>query len=103
MSKIALVLPDMPITGKQVSFIAPCSSSDTTCFTINNTDYTICDAAGNNLEGIANIWARGSFVSVILDVDSAKAYIQNANTNAYLEGVLGDIGSVLDQINEEVV
>lgn len=85
MSKIKLILPDSPVTGQQISFIAPCNSDTTTCFTINDVDYIICDAAGNNLAGVAGMWVTNAFVSVIVDVDSAKAYIQNANTNKYIE------------------
>lgn len=85
MSKIGLTLEIAPVHGKQLSFRAPCGSSSTECLVINGAEYTIVDAAHNNLAGIEGIWNADSIVSVILDTSRMEAYIQNADTNAYLE------------------
>ena len=82
MSKINLSLPDDNIvTGKQVSFIAPCGSDSAECLTINGVDYIVCNAIGVDVAG-TTAWASGVIVSVILNVEETKAYIQNAATSA---------------------
>lgn len=48
--------------------------------------FLFADAHGNNLTGIGHLFTAGAIVKVILHVDEGKAYIQNADTNAYLEG-----------------
>jgi hypothetical protein len=47
--------------------------------------FTFKDAHKNELTGIDNLFAAGAYVKVILDVNNASAYIQNADTNAYIE------------------
>ena len=80
MGKINLKLPDIPITGKQVSFTAPCACKDTTGLVINNVDYVICDAIGTDLAG-TDAWISGAVVSIILNVEDAKAYVLKEYTN----------------------
>ena len=77
MSKIGLTLENAPVHGKQLSFRAPCSSFSTECLVINGADYTVVDAAHNNLAGIEGIWNADSIVSVILDTSRMEAYMQN--------------------------
>ena len=86
MSKIKVNLPDYPVNGKQISFIAPCASSYTECFIINDVMYSVVDADGVSVAGIPNVWNSGAMVSAILNVDTKTAFIQNANTNTYMEG-----------------
>ncbi len=45
------------------------------------------------------MFATGAIVSVILNVDEGRAYIQNADTNAYLEGRFENI-DVSGPLNE---
>ncbi|MBR4929347.1 MAG: hypothetical protein IKZ00_00940, partial [Bacteroidaceae bacterium] len=64
----------------------PCDcSSVTDGLSINGEIYTICDARGSCITGKYGAWASGAQISVVLDCEEKKAYIQNANTNAYLE------------------
>lgn len=84
MGKINLTV-DNVVSGKQISFVAPCSTEDTDGLIINGVDYIICDAKNNNLAGVAHIWEEGAIVSIIVNVETGMAYIQNADTNAYLE------------------
>ena len=53
---------------------------------LTNQVFLFTDAHGNNLTGVGHLFATGALVKVILNVDEGKAYIQNADTNAYLEG-----------------
>ena len=47
--------------------------------------FIFTDAHGNNLTGIGHLFRKGSIVKVLLNLDDNKAYIQNADTNQYLE------------------
>lgn len=47
--------------------------------------FALADAHGNNV-GSINLFAANVLVKVILDTESGKAFVQNADTNAYLEG-----------------
>lgn len=88
MNKIKLNLASSPVNGQQISFIAPCSSADTECLVIKDIEYSVVDADGVSVAGVENVWNSGAVVSTILNVDSHSAFIQNANTNTYLEGTM---------------
>ena len=53
--------------------------------------FKFTDANGNDVGNINNLFAANAIVKVVLDVDDAKAYVQNADTNAYLEGKFNNI------------
>lgn len=55
-----------------------------------NQTFVFTDAHGNNLAGIGHLFKKGAIVKALLDVDAGKAYIQNADTNAYLEDRLNN-------------
>lgn len=48
--------------------------------------FALADAHGNNVGNIDNLFAEDVVVKVILDVTKSMAFVQNADTNAYLEG-----------------
>ena len=48
--------------------------------------FALSDAHGNNVGDIDHLFAENVVVKVILDVTSGMAFVQNADTNAYLEG-----------------
>lgn len=48
--------------------------------------FVLADAHGNNVGNINHLFAQNVVVKVILDVTEGMAYVQNADTNAYLEG-----------------
>lgn len=82
---LTLTLPigERIYTGKQVTFVAPCDSEGLTGVIVNNIEYALVNAMGTTL--VANSFDKGAIVSVIFNVNSKKAYVQNADTNAYLE------------------
>lgn len=86
MSKLKLTLPglEIPVTGKQVSFHAPCDCSVVDCLQIDGVDYIVVDAMGNQVTGnpAGGIWSSGAKISVILDVENQKAYLLNGNMPA---------------------
>ena len=81
MSIVKVTLPggEIPVNGKQVSFIAPCDCTQTEAIQIEGENYTVVDALCRCVTGKGGRWAAGSIVSVVLDVDKKFAYIQNDN------------------------
>ena len=49
-------------------------------------EFALADAHGNNVGDVPHLFAENVVVKVILDVTSGMAFVQNADTNAYLEG-----------------
>lgn len=86
MANIKLTLPGAPFTGQIVTFTAPCNCDKVTDgLVIDGQIYTIVDANGVCATGKGGRWSAGASVSVVLNVEEKKAYIQNADTNDYLE------------------
>ena len=80
-----------PITdGKEVVFRSPVDCSQVTGLIVNYKDvsqeFAFADAHGNNVGDIDHLFAENVVVKVILDVTTSMAFVQNADTNAYLEG-----------------
>ena len=100
---MAYIRVDMSYTvknGTNVSFKAPCDCNAVAGLKVyfpndmglaTNQVFLFTDAHGNNLTGIGHLFAAGAIVKVILNVDDGKAYIQNADTNAYLEAKLEEV------------
>lgn len=78
MSKIKLTLPEgiTPVTGKQVTFTAPCDCTAVECLQINGIDYAVVNTLGEVVTGTSGAWISGSLVTVVLDVESHYAYLQ---------------------------
>ena len=84
-----------PITdGTEVVFRSPVDCSQITGLIVyfkenGNTaskEFAFADAHGNNVGDIDHLFAENVVVKVILDVAHGMAFVQNADTNAYLEG-----------------
>ena len=80
-----------PITdGKEVVFRSPVDCSLVTGLLVNHAggsqEFAFADAHGNNVGDIDHLFAENAVVKVILDVTTSMAFVQNADTNAYLEG-----------------
>lgn len=77
---------DHPIyDGMPLTFKAPCACSDTEGITVGTQNFVFRDAHGNTLTSTGELFSAGVLIKVILDVTNRFAYIQNADTNAYLE------------------
>ena len=80
--------------GTEVVFRSPVDCSQITglivYFTENgitaSQEFALADAHGNNVGDIDHLFAENVVVKVILDVAHGMAFVQNADTNAYLEG-----------------
>ena len=80
MSIIKLTLPGttVPVDGKSVSFVAPCSCANADTLQIDDKNYDIVDALGESVTGSVGYWDAGAIVTVVLDTINLKAYLQNA-------------------------
>ena len=81
MASITLTLPSYEtITqGKQVTFKAPCGCKGIEALIINNENYTLMDASNNTINQ-ADVFTKDAMVTVVLDVDKKRAYLQNGVT-----------------------
>lgn len=97
MANIKIEMGHPVIDGMPLSFRAPCNCNEVNGIKVvwqdgdgsYFIDFTFADAHGNDLTGLGNLFSTGAMVRVVLDTTNAKAFIQNADTNAYLEGQLG--------------
>lgn len=83
MSIIKVTLPygEIPVTGKQVSFVAPCNCIETTGLQIDGEFYTVVDTLCECVTGIGRRWDTGAIVSVILDVEKKLAYLSGGSSS----------------------
>ena len=89
MANIKIELSQEIIDGQPVTFVAPCDCTAITGIKVyfpgGSKVFTFKDAHGNTLTGLGNLFAAGAYVKAILDVKKGFAYIQNADTNKYIE------------------
>ena len=79
--------------GTEVVFRSPVDCSQITGLIVYVTEngnttsqeFALADAHGNNVGDIDHLFAENVVVKVILDVTTGMAFVQNADTNAYLE------------------
>ena len=99
MSKIRVDLEAALIDGQALTFKSPADCSQITGLIVyypegNGTtskDFKFVDAHGVDVgSGEISLFAANVLVKVVLDIDDGKAYVQNADTNAYLEGKLAE-------------
>lgn len=85
MAKVSLTLPvgEVLVTGKQITFVAPCSSADLDNIILMGEEFDVIDSMGDPLTDKA--FAEGALVSVILNVETKKAVIQNAGSTKSIE------------------
>ena len=97
MAYIKLTLDHPLVDGENVTFKAPCDCTAVTGLkvyyvtltenaeTAQTKTFTFKDAHGNNLTNVSNLFTSGAYIKAILDTTNNAAYIQNADTIAYLE------------------
>lgn len=76
--------------GTEVVFRSPVDCSQVTGLKVyyqgGSQEFAFADAHGNNVGDIDHLFAENVVVKVILDPAHSMAFVQNADTNAYLEG-----------------
>lgn len=98
MSVINLTLPDgeLSITGKQVTFIAPCSSADAEGVSIGGVKFALVDSCRQSLSGSEGHWVAGATLSIVLNCENSEAFVQSVTPTAHYvktfnkEEVLGE-------------
>lgn len=100
--------------GREVVFRSPVDCSQVTGLIVyypengvtTSREFAFTDAHGNNVGDIDHLFGEDVVVKVILDLTASKAFVQNADTNAYLEGrfeeitaSIGDIDAALDELH----
>lgn len=97
MANVKVTLDYQINDGMSLTFKAPCDCTEVTglkvyyptitddASTDTSKTFTFKDAHGNSLTGVGNLFTTGAYVKVILDTTNNYAYIQNADTNKYLE------------------
>ena len=110
MPNIRIDLNHAPLDGETVSFKAPCNASEITGLIAYYLDgsgeevsqeFTLNDANGNDIGMIDGIFAEGAIVKVILDTDLSNAFVQNPDTNAYLESRFTDLENKASPFTED--
>ena len=77
------------VMGEEITIKTPCDCSYVTGVQINGVVFPFYDATGHSLSSIDGLFAQDSLIRVMIDVDSKRAYILNADTNAYIDSRLG--------------
>jgi len=97
-ANIRIDLTEPLLDGMDIKFKAPCDCTAVTGMVVyyptendaeQSKSFVFKDAHGNNLAGLGNLFSQNAYVKVIVDTTNGFAYIQNADTNAYLEEQLG--------------
>lgn len=90
---LTLTLPkgEFIYTGRQVTFESPCESEGLTGLVVDGVTYDLVSSLGQQLVG--NSFDAGAMVSVIFNIEKKKAFVQNADTNAYLESKFNSVHS----------
>lgn len=82
--------------GTELVFRSPCDCTEITGLIVYyatedgpaSMEFALADAHGENVGDIPHLFVDNVVVKVILDVASGMAFVQNADTNAYLEAQL---------------
>ena len=97
MANIKVTLNYEITDGQSLTFKAPCDGNAVTgliiyyplitedASTATSKTFVFRDAHGNILTSMNNLFMTGVYVQVILDTTNGYAYIQNADTNGYIE------------------
>lgn len=96
--------------GIDLTFDAPCDCSQITGLIVYYPSYdmivskqfTFRDAHKNDLKDLTDLFAEGARIKVNLDVTNGYAYIQNADTNAYLENKFNTFRQDIDRNAEDI-
>lgn len=111
MSKIRVESKCALYDGMSLTFKAPCNSNAVDGLNVYYAGavqkFTFRDALKNNLAGVDNLFITGTYVKVVLDTTNNYAYIQNSETNGYIEdrldGIITDETKALYGLDSDAV
>lgn len=75
-------------TTMLVTFKSPCDSNTVTNVAVGDKLYQLVDSTGTSISGCSLIFSSDCYVTVLLDVDSNRAYIQNSANNPTINNLL---------------
>ena len=93
--------------GSEVTFKSPCDCSEVTGLIVYypsetgetvSQEFSYADAHKNDVSELSELFKADVIVKVLLDTVNHKAYVQNADTNAYLEGRFAEINSKMTNL-----
>jgi hypothetical protein len=105
-NRISVAVNFTVVDGSEIKFRSPAACSAITGLSVQYPDefgvtttkeFAFADAHGNNVGDIDHLFAENAVVKVILDVTKAMAFVQNADTNAYLESRIDGVDLSLPQ------
>ena len=89
MAKIKVISKCELYDGMSITFRAPCDCTVVDGLNVYYNEYSqsfsFRDAHGNNLAGLEDMFSEGAYIKAILDTRNGYAYLQNTDTNAYLQ------------------
>ena len=93
MGKVRIIIDGPLMDGHKVTFKAPCNCTQVDALDVryikdgtqSSKLFTMKDTHGSDLTDLGNLFTKGAYVHVILDTQNGFAYLQNADTNSYLE------------------
>ena len=89
MAKIKVTSKCELYDGISITFRAPCASSAVDGLNVyyNGTvqSFSFRDSHGNGLAGLGNLFSEGAYITAVLDTRNGYVYLQNVDTNGYLE------------------
>ena len=89
MAKIKVYAKQEIYDGMAVTFRAPCDCTEVDGLKVYFGDdvqtFAFRDAHENTLTGMGNLFTKGAYVKAILNTSNGYAYLQNADTNGYIE------------------
>ena len=107
MSQIRIDLTEPLLNGMDIKFQAPCDCTKVTGLVIyypagedvtEHKAFVLKDAHGSVLTGIGNLFVKDALVKVLVDTVNGVAYLQNADTNSYLEYRLNNLANALNSL-----
>ena len=116
-SNIVIDIDHSIANGYEIKFKSPVDCSEVTRLKItyiNKADksetklFAFADANGNDIGEVDNLFAKDSIVKVLLDFDTkiagvdGAAFVQNADTNDYLENKFANIEDSFDDVDTVV-
>jgi len=89
LAKIKVISKCELFDGMSITFKAPCDCTAVDGLNVYYNEYSqsfsFRDSHGNNLAGLDDLFAEGAYIKAILDTGRGYAFLQNADTNSYIE------------------
>ena len=96
--------------GSEVVFYAPCDYANVTGLSlyypnenggIESRTFTFKDAHDHDVTDLDHLFAEGACVKLIVSLTKSSVYIQNADTNRYLENRFDQLGGTIEITDKE--